>query len=304
MALFESYTAWDMGVNIGGASILFSNDTGLVEQLKNGDVEFITGNFIQNGNVVDTGLVTGIVFETGDEKTVLARESVSITAGQYTAFAEANDAIGMLTYVFQGNDTIDGSSGSDILYGESGNDTINTFGGNDTVNGNQGNDVIVANPSGNPILFGGKGDDTITGNNGNDIINGNAGNDSITGGTGAKVLIDGGQGNDTIVANVASGGFTGVSGDKGNDDIFLFAAPGSYIVHFALSHGNDVVNGFREGIDIISLEGFGLKFFSDLQKLMEPDGHGNTVITFDASDSITLVGHNPQEFGLSDFVLG
>ncbi len=125
------------------------------------------------------------------------------------------------------DDLIDGGFGDDILFGEAGNDILRgdriREDGSDELNG------------GNDILFGGAGDDFLDGQGGDDQLFGGDGRDRLEGGAGNDIL-DGGAGDDTLV------------GGAGSDTFVL--APGN---------GRDSILDFRQGEDVIRLEG-GLTF--------------------------------------------
>jgi hypothetical protein len=125
------------------------------------------------------------------------------------------------------DDLIDGGLGDDILFGEEGNDILRgdriREDGSDEPNG------------GNDSLFGGAGDDFLDGQSGDDQLFGGDGSDRLEGGDGNDIL-DGGAGDDTLI------------GGAGSDTFVL--APGN---------GRDTILDFRQGDDVIRLEG-GLTF--------------------------------------------
>lgn len=67
---------------------------------------------------------------------------------------------GTMTYVLNGNDRMNGSSGGDV---------IKSYGGDDQLYGNDGNDRLEGG-SGNDLLAGGAGMDRLTGGSGRDIF--------------------------------------------------------------------------------------------------------------------------------------
>ncbi len=112
-------------------------------------------------------------------------------------------------------------------------------------------------------LYGFGGDDVLNGADGNDILVGGTGNDTLTGGTG--------------------------------DDKFVFHN----------GDGNDTITDFTAGDssgDVIDLHGYGVASFADLQALMVQSG-GDTVITFDADNHITLQGVTMTQLNSGDFLL-
>ena len=147
------------------------------------------------------------------------------------------------------------ATGNDTLDGGNGNDAILGLAGNDTLNGGNGNDV----------LDGGGGNDGLTGGNGNDMLFGSFGMDTLIGGNGDDSL-DGGAGDDSL------------TGGRG-PDLFVFHAG------FGEDTITDLGNGDRIQFDD---ELFGSP--QDVLDASQPDDDGNTVITLDAENTITLVG--------------
>jgi Ca2+-binding RTX toxin-like protein len=146
------------------------------------------------------------------------------------------------------------ATGNDTLNGENGNDAILGLAGDDTLNGGNGNEV----------LDGGGGIDTLIGGNGDDMLFGSFGIDTLIGGNGADSL-DGGAGDDRL------------TGEKG-PDLFVFHA----------GFGEDTITDLGNG-DRIQ---FDSEVFEDAQAVLDasqPVG-GNTVITLDSNNTITLVG--------------
>ncbi|TCB78450.1 Ig-like domain-containing protein [Acinetobacter sp. ANC 4173] len=89
------------------------------------------------------------------------------------------------------NDTLNNSASGTIherLYGYDGDDTLNGSSGNDLIRGGAGNDTLNGG-DGNDLLIDGNGADTFNAGNGNDVI--------VISGTGF-VSIDGGVGTDTL----------------------------------------------------------------------------------------------------------
>lgn len=101
---------------------------------------------------------------------------------------------------------------------------------------------------------------TITGNSGNNNLNGGAGNDLLIGGAGNDTLT-GGLGNDTFR-------FVGLS-------------------------GKDVVTDFHGGVGVVDVLNLsGISGFTNFAQVMSHSTQvgADTVITFDANDSIVLSG--------------
>lgn len=120
------------------------------------------------------------------------------------------------------------------------------------------------------------GHDTLIGGNGKDVLVGGAGNSTLIGGNGADWLI-------------AGTGNTVMTGGNG-PDTFVFA-PG---------FGKDTITDFNAHQDTIQLDHTVFADFATLQSHMHQVGQ-NTVITFDASSSITLEHVLLSSLHTSDF---
>jgi VCBS repeat-containing protein len=122
--------------------------------------------------------------------------------------------------------------------------------------------ITITNP-GAAYLAGSDGNDTITAGNGPTVLDGGHGNDTLTGGIRADVLI-GGRGTDTM-----TGG--------GGPDKFVFGP----------NFGAAVITDLNPA-DVIQFDHSLFASFADVQAHAASDGHGNTVIAYDANDAITL----------------
>ena len=125
----------------------------------------------------------------------------AITGGSYSAVTVANyvtngNASGLISYLFQGDDTFNGSA-----Y----NDTLNGYTGNDLLKGNAGDDKIDGG-AGNDTLDGGIGNDNLTGGTGDDIYVVDSSADSIT-----EVS---GEGTDLVKVAIATANGTYTLGDN------------------------------------------------------------------------------------------
>lgn len=209
------------------------------------------------------------------------------------------------------NDLVHGGAGSDKVWDGSGDDTLDGGSGNDTLEGNEGADVLMSG-SGQDRLHGGNGDDTymisapegrdvsvtekedggydrlfvdgsfdmsrdapnveeghLEGSGDHDLI-GTDGDDRLTGNTGNNV-INGGDGDDRI--DSGDGDNTIVGGE--GDDV-MTGGDGSDRFHFGSGDGNDRIEDFTLGKDMIT-------FHEDV----DPDtvgisgnGDGNVVIRY------------------------
>ena len=314
----------------GGLNAELVGDADRVEATAGASVS-ITGGadtfFVSAGGAEATGDV-GDVFSAGSS-------SVGVTGGADTFFGSAvadeltgdvgdvavSDA-GSTAVIVGGADTLDGGDGDDFLGGDiggviggvgdgyegvlaSGGGVVQITGGNDTLLGGAGNDVLYgdaaqlsADGAGSSVTIA-LGADRLEGGDGNDTLYGDVGTITetdvgvvtLTGGDG-DVLI-GGAGDDTL------------TGGAGND---LFA--------FADGDGHDTITDFTLGggtgdlIDLsnVALPDFGGagsvagRDFTDVLALASQVG-GNTVIEFDALNSITLNGVNLANLTAGDFLL-
>jgi Ca2+-binding RTX toxin-like protein len=282
----------------------------------------LDGNaFITTANVtVNLGLGTASGFTS-----VLGIENVEGGSGNDTLTGSDEDNV---LSGGNGTDTLSGGLGSDTLNGGGNGDVLTGGGGNDALNGNGGADranfseavanydfasvggnVVVTNASATAVdgqdtlnsietlqfgalsytlvaggngnnngagsLNGGGNADIILGFNGNDTLNGNNGADVLVGGAGNDTM-NGGAGNDTFVFAAGSGvdtitGFDADAGGGGQDLLALASSLGitadNFGAHVAINvvAGNTVIT--IDGVDTITLNGV--------------NGVGNNVITVD-----------------------
>jgi len=174
-----------------------------------------------------------------------------------------------------GNDFLSGSVGADILRGGDGVDVLfggtdgdQLFGdaGNDNLFGEAGDDELSGD-DGDDTLYGGVGDDTLSGGAGIDFLSGEDGNDELRGGADADTL----RGNDGADELFGEAGDDDLNGGRGND--LLDGGDGNDVLRGGV--GDDELNG-GAGADIFDLRG--------------GDGGSDTVIGFDNTDTISLVG--------------
>ncbi|EDQ03421.1 Leukotoxin (plasmid) [Sulfitobacter indolifex] len=166
------------------------------------------------------------------------------------------------------NDTMKGSSIEDHMFGYGGDDILKGEGGDDFISGMRGNDT----------LYGGSGDDRMVGLSDNDQLFGEEGNDLLRGGEGNDRL-DGGAGNDRLY------------GGKGNDTFIFWQGS-----------GQDRINDFQIGADLIDLESLGLSSFSELEEMFNDTKQG-LKIAFNAEDSVVIVGHTADQLSQWDFII-
>ncbi|MDK3018340.1 M10 family metallopeptidase C-terminal domain-containing protein [Pseudodonghicola flavimaris] len=221
-------------------------------------------------------------------------------------------------YGGRGDDTLDGRRGDDLLYGRlgadqllagAGDDWLNGGAGADIMSGGAGDDTYVVDNAGDVIVeWFDKGIDTVRtglasfslgaianvenlmattgdgqvlgGNVLDNVITGRGGDDALYGGRGDDTL-DGRRGDDLL------------NGGEG-DDLFLFAA----------GFGQDRIADFHAGAsgeaDVISISSDLIADFADLLSRTADVG-ADTVITVNASNSITLLGVQKADLDSSDF---
>ncbi len=158
-------------------------------------------------------------------------------------------------------------------------------------------DIAVLSDLGLPTIFsdrlvGSAHADTTSGGAGDDYVVGLAGNDYLAGNQGADTL-DGGLGNDTLVGGkgadllVGGAGADLLSGDRGDDT--LTGGAGADTFSFSTPVGHDLITDFN------LLEGDRVMIAKGNPYAIAQQG-GDTVITFNDGDSVTLVGvHLPQD---------
>jgi Ca2+-binding RTX toxin-like protein len=170
-----------------------------------------------------------------------------------------------------GNDYVETGIGNDDLSGGAGNDTLRGGSGDDQLRGGAQRDWLDGG-AGQDTLQGDGGGDTLIGADGNDQLNGGNGNDKLKGGNGSDILV-GGNGNDRLNGGLGA-------------DVFVLADK---------REGDDRINGFVHGEDMIDLSGTG---FTDMNRLTVSDDGSGVLIEF-GQTSILLVGvHDlfPEDF--------
>ena len=169
MATFTAYKQ----VNMDMIAFLYGQPsiaTATHLQLKTGAyVQNYYGSFSYSGSGNLTGgQLTSTDFSQGGVKMyALSGGNYSITAT--LNFIQTANFLGLLQFLFAGNDTINGSAGADVLSGYAGNDAINGNVGNDTLKGGAGNDTLNGG-SGADNMVGGDGSDLYYVDNGLDIV--------------------------------------------------------------------------------------------------------------------------------------
>jgi len=222
-----------------------------------------------------------------------------------------------------GTDRLDGGGQNDALFGDAGDDTLNGNSGNDTLDGGEGQDQLAGGAgfdfasyesstigitavllsgftnfnTGSAVgdsysdiegLIGSNQSDILAGDNSGNELLGEGGDDLLIGVNGNDTLV-GGEGNDTLR------GGNNLTGLGLGDDRFVF------------NTGDDAdrIEGFASGAGsedaiILSL-GSAFDTFGEVQSAATDVG-GNTLLTFNGGDSITLVGVTSSSLHQDDFI--
>jgi len=140
---------------------------------------------------------------------------------------------------------------------------------------------LAGNIAGDQLLTSGVGGDILAAGNGNETLNGAAanGSDLMFGGSGADA-ISLGHGADTLVGG--SGGYVAFAG-SGNATMFVGAAPDTFAFAAGRTGGNDVIGGFRPGVDHLALGGY-------TAPAAVFAGNGSSVVLLGDGTHITLLG--------------
>ena len=232
---------------------------------------------VGNGNSVIDGRAGTETITAGNGKDdIFAGDNATITAGngQDAVTAGANSRITL----GNGNDTVTAGAGSTISLGN-GSNTV-TGGANDTITAGNGQDAVTAGANSRITL--GNGNDTVTAGSGSTISLGN-GNNTVTGGSNDTTVV--GNGQDQLVA--APGDVWTIGGGQ---DVFTFNA----------GFGNNTVNGFSTSHDVLQ---FNHALFANYMAAMTDTKQvgANTVITYDANDSVTLNGVTASHLTANNF---
>ena len=132
-------------IDMESASIWY----GYVSTATSNQIRIVSGSYTQNYFGYFTydasGLTGGTV--TSSDLYYGSSKYYSVSGGSFSAltiynYLNQNNPVGLLNYVFGGNDTLNGSAYSDYLKGYSGSDIINGNGGDDLLTGGGGNDTI------------------------------------------------------------------------------------------------------------------------------------------------------------------
>ncbi|MDK3018552.1 beta strand repeat-containing protein [Pseudodonghicola flavimaris] len=265
-----------------------------------------------------TGDDTYIINDTDDVIVEAAGEGSDTVMTRLASFALTDRNVENLTGTSNAGQSLSGNSrdnaitgadGDDTLSGKAGNDRLDGGAGADMMSGGAGDDTYVVDDAGDGVIENaGGGTDTVetdlasyslgtlanienlTGTSvAGQVLGGNTLDNVITGSTGNDALY-GGLGDDTLRGN---GGNDTMNGGGGSDT-FIFTA----------GFGHDRINGFHAGAtgdaDVIAISSGLIADYADLLSHTADVG-ANTVITVDASNTITLLGVQKADLDSSDF---
>jgi hypothetical protein len=169
-------------------------------------------------------------------------------------------------------------SGSTISLGNGSNSV--TGGSNDTITAGNGQDIVTAGANSRVTL--GNGNDTVTAGSGSTISLGN-GNNTVTGGSNDTTTV--GNGQNQLVAAPGDAWTIGIG-----QDVFTFNS----------GFGNNTVSDFSTSHDVLQ---FNPALFANYMAAMADTKQvgANTVITYDANDSVTLNGVTASHLTASNF---
>nr|WP_244472462.1 calcium-binding protein [Methylobacterium sp. Leaf108] len=242
------------------------------------------------------------VFEAAGEggDRVLASVSYSLTAGQEIERLETTSAAGTTAINLTGNEL------TNTLVGNAGANTLNGGAGSDALLGGSGADR----------LLGGTGDDTLEGGLGADRLEGGAGSDTASYGTstaGVTVNLATGFGSEghaegdrlVDIEQLEGSGYgdrlTGsvdantLEGQGGNDILTGLAGGDTFV--FKLGWGQDRIEDFADGEDMLQLQGTGLTF-DDLTVTASGDG----ILIGTGTDMIHLANIEISQVDRADFL--
>lgn len=135
-------------------------------------------------------------------------------------------------------------------------------------------------------ISGSRYNDSLRGNSLNNVLNGGDGTDWLYGRGGNDTLM-GGAGNDTLFGNDGDDSLRG----EGGQDRFFFGA----------GDGRDRIEDFQNGFDSIQLStNLGVTNFQDVLSRATQAG-ADTVITFNAGTTLTLIGVQLSSLAAGDF---
>lgn len=193
-----------------------------------------SGSLSKGGSVIG-GQLESVIGLRGGQKAVQVT-GFNTSASEVFNFLRADDAQGLFSYLFSGDDSLKGSQGNDSAQGFAGNDRMLGRGGKDFLIGGAGNDVLLGG-GGNDILVGADYD-PFTGFLASESP---LEKDVLVGGGGADVFVlgdwygndfynDGGNGDYALIEDFNL---------KQGDAILVAKSLGSYTLQGGISLGGD-----------------------------------------------------------------
>jgi VCBS repeat-containing protein len=252
-----------------------------------------------NGNSVIDGRAGNERINAGNGADVVAagpNDVITVGNGQDVVTGGANDTIqagngpdsistGANSHVMVGNgpDTVAVGDGSTVALGN-GQDTV-TAGANASVSGGNGQDSVTAGMNAKITL--GNGNDMVTAGPGSTISLGN-GNNTVTPGAGSTVTL--GNGNNTVFGDADD------IISVGNGQNQLIASPGDVwtvgngqdVFTFNAGFGNNTITDFNTSHDVLQFNNLALLTNYAAAIADSKQVGANAVVTYDASDTITL----------------
>lgn len=236
--------------------------------------------FSVNGNkvFVDNLRETPVIYVSGDDA-----DDATIS-GIVQAFAGAGNDVtvyvsNQLVATPNAAARVDGEATLANLYGNQGDDQLTGGVGVDALYGGQGADTVI--DGGSNASFGNRGDDLVVGSAGDDVLYGNQDTDVLNGGAGDDTLY-GGQDRDAL---------TGSAGD----DLLIGGQGADTYVYLGGGEGNDVVNGFVIGEDVIQVTSAVAGDTATLQSSGIIDTPGGAQVSFADGTTVTLEGLTAQD---------
>jgi Ca2+-binding RTX toxin-like protein len=144
-------------------------------------------------------------------------------------------------------------------------------------------DDTITGDANNNQLFGRAGDDQVNGGAGDDVIRGWTGNDTLTGGDGND-LLHGGADNDTMTGGTGADTYEFYSEAYGNNEF-----------------GHETITDFDVAEDVLDVNNLGITNIADVNAIASEAG-GNTVLTIDGNNSITLNGVALSALDATNFI--
>ena len=254
------------------------------------------------GTATIQGLYGTLVLQTNGGYKYVANGNISFPGGNdvediftFTVkdtHGNASQATLTLTVAPTNNGTITVGDASTVIDASAGNETVVAGNGDNTITGGPNDKIMTGNgkntitAGANDVIKAGTGNNTITGAANDDITVGR-GNNTITGGAHNTITV----GNGSNIITVGSDNDVRL-GTGANTLIFKQTAPSQF--------GNVTIEGFDPSRDVIQ---FDTSVFANFAAVKAHAKHinGNTVITLDNNDTITLTGIYLSSLQASEF---